>query len=71
MTTGQKIGLITFTVFMAESIIHYNIGVKRNKPEELKGKFALPPAKDLLKITATVAVFSLLNGFIIHKLTNK
>ena len=69
MTNGQKIGLITFTVFMAEAMIHYNIGVKRNKPVEQKGKFVLPPKNDLLKIASAVAVFSIVNVIIINKLS--
>jgi ABC-type antimicrobial peptide transport system permease subunit len=69
MTKGQQVGLITFGVFMAEAMLHYNYGVKRNKPEEQKAKFVLPPTTDLIKITATVALFSVLNGVIINKLS--
>jgi len=69
MTVGQKVGLVTFAVFMTEAMIHYNIGVKRNKPVGEKGKFVVPPTGDLLKIGATVAIFSLLNVVIINKLT--
>ena len=69
MTTGQKIGTITFVVFMTEAMIHYNIGVKRNKTADQKGKFVLQPTTDLIKIGATVDVFSVLNGRIINKLS--
>ncbi len=69
MKTGHKIALVTFAVFMTEAMIHYNIGVKRNKPDEQKGKFVLPPTNDLIKIGITVAVFSTLNGIIIQKLS--
>lgn len=69
MTHGQKVGLITFGVFMTEAMFHYNVGVKRNKPESEKGKFVLPPTEDFIKIGLTVAAFSLLNGIIVEKLS--
>lgn len=69
MTKSQKVGLITFGVFMTEAMIHYNFGTKRNKPDGEKKGFVLPPTADLLKIGATVAVFSILNGIIVEKLS--
>lgn len=60
--------LVTFGLFMSEAMLHYNYGVKHNKPEGEKGKFVLPPSNDLLKISLTVAIFSLANGIIVSKL---
>jgi hypothetical protein len=66
MTNAQKIGAITFTVFMAEALIHYNIGV--HKDEKIQG-FVFPPSNDLLKLALVVGVFSIVNGVMIQKLT--
>ena len=56
---------VTFAVFMAEAMIHYNIGVQKNDPEK---KIVFPPSNDLLKIIGTVAFFSFLNGYLISKI---
>lgn len=67
MTKAQTVGLVTFAVFMTEAMIHYNIGVKRNKPADQKGKFVVPPTGDFVKIGVTVAIFSIANVIIINK----
>ena len=69
MTKAQKIGLITFGVFMTEAIIHYNVGVKRSATAEKKGKFVLPPTEDFIKLGLTVAAFSIVNGILVEKLS--
>jgi hypothetical protein len=66
MTKGQKIGLITFGVFMTEAIIHYNVGIHKNSEDK---KFVFPPTSDLIKLGAIVGIFSLINGVLIDKLT--
>lgn len=68
MTKKTKVIAITFGVFMTEAIIHYNIGAHKHTKDNV---FKLPPTKDLVKIAAIVAVFSLLNGVVISKITNK
>jgi hypothetical protein len=67
MNNKTKVVVITFAVFMSEAIIHYNIGAHKHTKDN---KFALPPPKDLLKIGAICAVFSLINGIIVSKMTN-
>lgn len=63
MNKATKIGLITFGVFTAEALIHYNFGHK--KENEKNGKhFCLPPAPEMLKLMAVVGIFSVLNGVI-------
>lgn len=60
---------ITFGVFMAEALIHYNMG--RAREEKIKGErthFELPPAKELAKIAAVTGTFSLVSGVIIGSL---
>ncbi|MEN8165989.1 MAG: hypothetical protein ABFR65_00750 [Pseudomonadota bacterium] len=57
------VGGITFGVFMAEALIHYNMGMA-----EADGKFKLrlPPAKELAKIAAVTGAFSVLSGVLIN-----
>lgn len=65
MNNGTKIGLITFGVFMTEAIVHYNIGAHKHTEDK---SFKMPPMKDLAKIGAIVAVFSIINGVLVKKL---
>ncbi len=53
----RQITFITFMVFMIEAIVHYNLGSKQ------KG---LPPQSDLMTLTLTVFVFSIINTYIIE-----
>jgi hypothetical protein len=56
---------ITFGVFMAEALIHYNMGqAKANGRFELR----LPPPRELAKIAAVTGVFSLVSGAMIGQL---
>ena len=59
-----KVLAVTFTVFLAEAVIHYNIGAR--KDPSIK-KFILPPTKDFLKIAAVVLVASFVSTEIIEK----
>jgi hypothetical protein len=56
---------ITFGVFMAEALIHYNMGQAK-----ADGKFELrlPPARELAKIAAVTGVFSLVSGAMIGQM---
>jgi|LakMenE18May11ns_1017448.scaffolds.fasta_scaffold9958642_23 hypothetical protein len=65
MSKGTIVGLITFGVFMTEAIIHYNIGA--NGHSEQKG-FKFPPKDDLIKSAIVTALFSFINGALVHKL---
>lgn len=67
MKKSNKIALITFSVFMAEAILHYNIGHNGNAE---KKQFQLPPTNDLIKIGGVVALFSVINGLIIKSVIN-
>ncbi len=63
---------ITFGVFMAEALIHYNMG--RMKEEQTNGEgasFKLPPPKELAKIAAVTGTFSVVSGLLIGTLNNK
>ncbi len=65
MNKGTLVGLVTFSVFMTEAIIHYNIGVNGHNKTK---KFIFPPKDDLIKSAIITALFSFLNGVIVHKL---
>jgi hypothetical protein len=56
---------ITFGVFMTEAMIHYNMGQSK-----ARGKFelTLPPPKELAKIAAVTATFSVVTGLLVKSL---
>ncbi|MCP3868784.1 MAG: hypothetical protein GY703_11940 [Gammaproteobacteria bacterium] len=54
---------VTFSVFMAEALIHYNMGMAKS---EGGFKLRMPPAKDLAKIAAVTGAFSILSGVLIR-----
>ena len=59
---------VTFGVFMAEAIIHYNMGqAKSGGSFQLK----LPPAKELAKIALVTGAFSLTSGILINTLERR
>ena len=66
MQASKAATIATFGLFMAEAVIHYNMGV--HKADGKKG-FVLPPAKDFIKLAAIVGVFSIVNGVIVGKLS--
>lgn len=57
---------ITFGVFMAEALIHYNMGVAKAEGEF---RLRLPPPEELAKIAAVTGVFSLASGLLIRQVT--
>lgn len=59
---------ITFGVFMAEAIIHYNMG-QANSDGKLQ--LRLPPPKELAKIAAVTGAFSLVSGLMINTLQDR
>ena len=63
VTTG-----ITFGVFMAEALIHYNMGMAKAEGEF---KLRLPPPKELAKIAAVTGAFSLASGVAIDALQKR
>tara|TARA_R110000751_G_scaffold42949_6_gene99371 strand:- start:863 stop:1060 length:198 start_codon:yes stop_codon:yes gene_type:complete len=65
MTKRQITTGITFGVFMTEAIVHYNLGANRYREDK---KFSLPPSNDLARLAVTVAIFSVINGWIIDQI---
>ncbi|MGB5199821.1 MAG: hypothetical protein WBN68_09870 [Sedimenticolaceae bacterium] len=59
---------VTFVVFMTEGLIHYNMGMAKSE-----GGFRLrmPPPKELAKIAAVTAAFSIASGILIKALPQK
>jgi hypothetical protein len=56
---------VTFVVFMTEGLIHYNMGMAKS---EGGFKLRLPPPKELAKIAAVTAAFSIASGLILKSL---
>tara|TARA_R110001592_G_scaffold251909_1_gene514598 strand:+ start:243 stop:446 length:204 start_codon:yes stop_codon:yes gene_type:complete len=63
MTKEKKTIAIIGSVFLVEALIHYNIGVNKEKETF---KLELPPTKEFLKIAGVVLVFSVLSEKIIQ-----
>lgn len=57
---------VTFVVFMAEGLIHYNMGMAK---AEGGFKLRLPPPQELAKIAAVTAAFSITSGVLIKTLS--
>jgi hypothetical protein len=62
---GWIVSGVTFGVFMAEALIHYNLGMAEAEGEL---RLRLPPPKELAKIAAVTAAFSVLSGVLIRSL---
>lgn len=63
MVTG-----VTFGVFMAEALIHYNMGMAK---AEGGFKLRMPPPEELVKIAAVTAAFSVASGLLVGKLEQR
>ncbi|MGB5427614.1 MAG: hypothetical protein WBN95_12595 [Gammaproteobacteria bacterium] len=59
---------ITFSVFMAEALIHYNMGTAKSSGQF---RLRLPPAKELAKIAAVTGTFSVISGVLIDSLQRR
>jgi len=59
---------VTFVVFMTEGLIHYNMGMAKS---EGGFKLRMPPPKELAKIAAVTAAFSIASGILIKALPEK
>lgn len=53
---------VTFGIFMAEALIHYNMGMSK-----AEGNFRLrmPPPKELAKIAVVTGAFSIVSGALV------
>jgi hypothetical protein len=56
---------VTFTVFMTEALIHYNLGVAKSEGEF---RLRMPPPKELAKIAAVTLAFSIASSLILKSL---
>ena len=59
---------VTFGVFMAEAMIHYNMGLAKAEGEF---KLRMPPPKELAKIAAVTAAFSVASGLLVGRLEQR
>ena len=56
---------VTFGVFMAEALIHYNMGMAKSDGQF---RLRLPPAKELAKIAAVTGTFSVISGVLVDSM---
>ena len=61
---GLVVTGITFGVFMAEALIHYNMGMAKSDGEF---RLRMPPPQELAKIAAVTGAFSLASGLLIRQ----
>lgn len=66
MKLRNKVILTTFSLFMIEAIMHYNMGKKDCKKKKESKKW-LPPTKSLVRLALVVGAFSVINGIIIKE----
>ncbi len=59
---------VTFGVFMAEALIHYNMGMAKAEGEF---RLRMPPPQELAKIAAVTAAFSVTSGILVGKLEQR
>jgi hypothetical protein len=64
---GLIVGGVTFVLFMAEALLHYNLGVHKD-PNETR-KFVIPPTKDFIKLGLIVGTASFLNAYLIGRVS--
>jgi uncharacterized membrane protein len=69
MTQKHKIALVTFSLFLAESLIHYNIS-KKESGENKDKFFVFPPLQTTIKMATTTALITLLSVIIIGEIKN-
>ena len=62
---GLIVGGVTFTIFMTEAIIHYNVGAKTENPAR---KFGIPPINRLFNMALIVGTASLVSSLIVSVL---
>ena len=62
---GLGVGISTFALFMAEGIIHYNMGMREDEPNK---KFHIPKAKALGEIALIVGIFFFFFGVIVNEI---
>ena len=63
---GLLVTGVTFGIFMAEAIIHYNMGM--SEANDGNFRLRLPPPKELAKIAAVTGAFSILSGTLVSQI---
>lgn len=63
---GLLVTGVTFGMFMAEALIHYNMGVSEANNGDFR--LRLPPPRELAKIAAVTGAFSILSATLVNQL---
>ena len=70
MTNKKKIAIVTFSAFLCEALIHYNISKKENGENGNKF-FIFPPKETILRMALVTGVTTLISVSIIHLINGK
>ena len=70
MTNKKKIAIVTFSAFLCEALIHYNIS-KKEQGENGNKFFILPPKETILRMALVTGVTTLISVSIIHLINGK
>ena len=70
MTKKQKVAIVTFSAFLCEALIHYNIS-KKESGEDKDKFFILPPKETILRMALVTSVTTLISVSIIHLINGK
>lgn len=62
---------VTFAFFMAEALLHYQLGVWRDEGPTQFPKWTWPDRKDLFSMIIIVGAFSYLSSIVIKDLQSK
>lgn len=69
---GVLVGASTFVLFMAEAIIHFNMGKQTksayfDEKQKKKSMLSLPEQSQLMEIALIVGIFSVINGVVVNE----
>ena len=65
MTLKEKIIISTFSLFLIEAIVHYNLGKEDEQKKIAKTGF-IPPPESIIKLGLVLGAFSILNGILVE-----
>ncbi len=69
MKLRDKVAITTFSLFMVEAIMHYNLGKDDcSEQDKNKPRGFLPPTKSLVELALIVGVFSVINGVVVDSI---
>lgn len=71
LTPKDKVILVSFTMFMVEGLVNFSIAKNAILPKDERKMFHKPTNVELIKLAASVAVFSYLTGQAVSYVSKK